>query len=74
MERIPKGTDSQEKRLFYPEDDQVILYFLTPSQVQIIDRMLTNTSPYAEIRLVKERGFLKFMQVLESYRFISNPL
>lgn len=72
-ERTPEGTDLQEKRSFHP-DDRVVLRFLTPSQVQIIDRMLTSTSPYAEIRLVKERGFLKFMQVLESYRFISSPL
>ncbi len=39
---------------------------LTEWHIQRIDEALASTGPFAEIRLVKTKGKLRFIQVLES--------
>lgn len=42
------------------------LKFLTSRQIQQIDEALAGVGPFAEVRLVKNRGKLRFIQKLES--------
>jgi hypothetical protein len=42
------------------------LKFLTSRQIQQIDEALARVGPFAEVRLVKNRGKLRFIQKLES--------
>ena len=42
------------------------LKFLTGHQIQQIDEALARVGPFAEVRLVKNRGKLRFIQKLES--------
>jgi len=44
----------------------VLLHFLTPAQVRLIDRSLKRAGPFGEVRLVKVKGRLRFVQTLES--------
>ncbi|NLE75488.1 MAG: hypothetical protein GX605_01890 [Chloroflexi bacterium] len=42
------------------------LHHPTPAQVQMIDKALAEIGPYREVRLVKVKGRLRFVQKLES--------
>jgi hypothetical protein len=42
------------------------LKVLTPRQIQEIDDALVRSGPFAEVRLVKNRGKLRFIQKVES--------
>ena len=44
-----------------------LLKVLTPEQVMQIDRALGSVGPFGEVRLVKVRGRLRFIQQLDSY-------
>lgn len=51
-----------EKREQFPYPLKV----LTPEQVAEIDRALESVGPFGEVRLVKVKGKLRFIQRLES--------
>jgi hypothetical protein len=42
------------------------LHSLTPAQVLAIDRALTALGPFGEVRIVKARGRVRFIETLES--------
>lgn len=42
------------------------LLVLTPLQVEQIDRALASLGPFAEVRLIKNKGKLRFIQKLDS--------
>ena len=42
------------------------LKILTPRQIQKIDDVLARLGPFAEVRLVKNKGKLRFIQKMES--------
>jgi hypothetical protein len=48
------------------------LRILTPQQVRQIDRALADLGPSAEVRLIKARGKLRFLQKIDSEN-ISEP-
>ncbi len=43
------------------------LQFLTPEQVAIIDEALASVGEYGEVRLVVEKGSLRFLVTQKSY-------
>ena len=43
------------------------LTLLTPEQVLQVDRALASIGPFGEVRLVKVRGQLRFIQKLDSH-------
>jgi hypothetical protein len=43
-----------------------VLEILTPKQVLAIDRALTTVGPFGEVRLVKVKGKVRFIQQLRS--------
>lgn len=43
------------------------LMLLTPEQVLQVDRALASIGPFGEVRLVKVRGQLRFIQKLDSH-------
>jgi hypothetical protein len=49
------------------------LKFLTGHQIQQIDEALARVGPFAEVRLVKNRGKLRFIQKLESESLLGPP-
>ena len=51
-------------RLFTP--DQLMLRFLTPAQVQLIEEALKEVGPFGEVRLVEQKGRLRFVETLKS--------
>jgi len=53
--------------------DQRALRFLTATQVQMIDQALGDISPFGEVRLVKVKGRLRFIQKLDSRDALSGP-
>jgi len=42
------------------------LHSLTPRQVQMIDDALRDVGPFGEVRLIKVKGRLRFIEKLES--------
>jgi len=42
------------------------LRFLNQRQIARIDRMLADMGPYGEVRLVKKKGLLRFIERVES--------
>jgi hypothetical protein len=42
------------------------LTVLTERQIRQIDRVLADSGPFAEIRLIKEKGRLRFIKKMES--------
>jgi hypothetical protein len=42
------------------------LHSLTPAQVLTIDRALTSLGPFGEVRIVKAKGRVRFIETLES--------
>ena len=58
--RSTVGGDSRTLNLSQP------LRLLTEWHIQRIDEALASTGPFAEIRLVKNKGKLRFIQTLES--------
>ena len=42
------------------------LRLLSPRQIACIDRMLADMGPYGEVRLVKKKGLLRFIERVES--------
>jgi hypothetical protein len=49
------------------------LKVLTPRQIQKIDDALAGLGPFAEVRLVKNRGKLRFIQKVESESMLGIP-
>ena len=49
------------------------LKVLTPRQIQKIDDVLVRSGPFAEIRLVKNRGKLSFIQKVETESITGPP-
>ena len=63
---VKKGKKTEiraEHTVMIPE----LLKVLTPEQVMQIDRALGSIGPFGEVRLVKVRGRLRFIQQLDSY-------
>lgn len=54
------GTNGEVIRLSQP------LKVLTPEQILEIDRALEDVGPFGEVRLVKAKGKVRFIQRLES--------
>jgi hypothetical protein len=46
--------------------DQAMLHTLSLTQVQAIDTALTEVGPFGEVRLVKVKGQLRYIQKLDS--------
>ena len=46
--------------------DQAMLHTLSLTQVQAIDAALAEVGPFGEVRLVKVKGQLRFIQKLDS--------
>lgn len=44
----------------------LMLHSLTPRQVQMIDDALREVGPFGEVRLIKVKGRLRFIEKLES--------
>lgn len=44
----------------------LMLHCLTPRQVQMIDDALRDVGPFGEVRLIKVKGRLRFIEKLES--------
>ena len=42
------------------------LSMLTPEQIREVDRALANVGPFGEVRLIKVKGKLRFIQQLDS--------
>ena len=51
---------------------QQSLTMLTPEQVLEVDRALASIGPFGEVRLVKIKGRLRFIQQLESHDLSRN--
>ena len=49
------------------------LQVLTPWQIQQIDEALAGLGPFAEVRLIKERGKLRFIKKVESESALGPP-
>ena len=49
------------------------LKVLTGLQIEQIDGMLAELGPFAQVRLIKEKGKLRFIQKLESENAIWSP-
>jgi len=49
------------------------LKVLTPRQIQKIDHALAGLGPFVEVRLVKNRGKLRFIQKVESENMSGPP-
>ena len=52
-----------------PQDRSTLpkpLRFLTPEQVLRVDQALASIGPFGEVRLIKAKGRLRFIQQLES--------
>jgi len=45
---------------------QLMLHSMTPRQVQMIDQALRDIGPFGQVRLVKVKGHLRFIEKLES--------
>lgn len=63
-----------EKITFPPTDeitgDADVLHFLQPAQVALIDCALTQVGDFGEVRLVVEKGRLRFMVLQRSLDFL----
>ena len=46
------------------------LEVLTPCQITQIDQALTELGPFSEVRLIKSRGRLRFIQKVESEELV----
>jgi hypothetical protein len=46
---------------------------LTPWQVSRIDRLLTDIGPYGEVRIIKEKGRVTFVEKVESIKIADGP-
>ncbi len=55
-----------EDSLDYALVDGGELHSLTLEQVRLVDDALTRLGPFGQVRLIKEKGKLRFIQVLES--------
>ena len=43
------------------------LSMLTPEQIRAVDRALAHVGPFGEVRLIKVKGKLRFIQELDSH-------
>ena len=57
-------SDVKSKELFVGEPD---LRFLKPGQIAMIDEALANLGEYGEVRLIVEKGNLRFIVTQKSY-------
>ena len=60
------NTTAQEKKLL-EVDQQPRLRFLAPNQLYMIDEALANLGEYGEVRLIVEKGRLRFVVTQKSY-------
>ncbi len=58
----PVGMSKQQERVALSEP----LALLTPDQVIQVDQALASIGPFGEVRLVKVKGQLRFIQKLDS--------
>lgn len=61
-----QGRADGEDSLQYALADAGELRSLTVDQVRLVDDALTRLGPFGEVRLIKEKGKLRFIQILES--------
>jgi len=47
-------------------EDLANLNMLSPEQIRLVDRLLTELGPFGEIRLIKAKGKVRFVQTLSS--------
>jgi hypothetical protein len=52
------------------QPSNISLKMLSHSQVQRIDDMLSELGPYGELRLIKKKGLLRFVEKVESFDFL----
>ena len=50
------------------------LKMLTPQQIRQIDEALAKLGPFGEVRLIKQRGRLRFIQKIESESAVQPPV
>lgn len=62
-EMPPVGMSKQQESVALSEP----LTLLTPDQVLQVDRALASIGPFGEVRLVKVKGQLRFIQKLDSH-------
>jgi hypothetical protein len=48
------------------------LQVLTPEQVLVVDRALASIGPFGEVRLVKVKGRVRFIQQLHSHNLLQS--
>ena len=58
-------------RLFTP--DQLMLRFLTPAQVHLIEEALKEVRPFGEVRLIMQKGRLRFIETVKSADALKTP-
>lgn len=63
---VTRDTDQTRYSAGDNADFAETLKMLTQRQIQQIDEALARSGPYAEVRLIKNRGKLRFIQRLES--------
>ncbi len=52
---------------------QVRLVNLTAWQVRRIDRLLTDVGPFGEVRIIKEKGRVSFVEKIQSIKMTDGP-
>lgn len=75
---LPKGTWGMEQDVPNTEHGVCLkfnrpLRILTAWQIQKIDRTLEEAGPFAEVRLIKRDGKLRFIERLESENLADSP-
>lgn len=50
-----------------PQENMDVYHFLQPKHIQMIDEALSSLGEYGEVRLVVEKGHLRFLVTQKSY-------
>ena len=58
---------SSQTNNYYWQDEQPALKFLDPSQVPMIDEALSIVGEFGEVRLIVEKGRLRFIVTQKSF-------
>lgn len=61
------GDDSHMNKLLLPSGELYSLKFLNAKQVSMIDEALSSLGDYGEVRLVVEKGKLRFLATQKSF-------
>jgi len=61
------GDDTRTNKLLLPNGELYSLKFLNAKQVSMIDEALSSLGDYGEVRLVVEKGKLRFLATQKSF-------